>query len=51
MAVRGWGDVTWTRDPLVPNQVRYQTALHLNKKAYPIIKIIHKVSSNFLPIR
>ena len=28
----GRGDGTWTHDLLVPNQARYQTALHLNKE-------------------
>ena len=56
----GWGDGTWTHDLLVPNQARYQTALHLNivtcvffakllsKRAYLIISIIPKVSSVFV---
>ena len=34
----GWGDGTWTHDLLVPNQTRYQTALHLNKYVLNSIK-------------
>ena len=29
VALFGRGDGTWTHDLLVPNQARYQTALHL----------------------